>query len=242
LHSVLGHINTPDIKIWTAEDPVEITQYGLRQVQVQPKINFTFAAAMRAFLRADPDVIMVGEMRDKETADTGIEASLTGHLVLSTLHTNSAVETVTRLLDMGCDPFSFADAMLGVLAQRLARRICKDCKEHYVGTAEEYEELRQGYGPTYWDRLGIKQDGSFRLCRGKGCETCNRTGFKGRVALHELLLGSDQIKRMIQQKARTEDMLNVAMTEGMTTLVQDGIQKVLQGHTTYKEVKAVAIK
>jgi type II secretory ATPase GspE/PulE/Tfp pilus assembly ATPase PilB-like protein len=242
LHSVLGNINTPDIKIWTAEDPVEITQYGLRQVQVQPKIGLTFATAMRAFLRADPDVIMVGEMRDKETADTGIEASLTGHLVLSTLHTNSAVETVTRLLDMGCDPFSFADAMLGVLAQRLARRICKDCKEQYLGTPEEYAELRAGYGDEYWDKLGIKQDNSFRLSRGKGCEICNRSGFKGRVALHELLLGSDQMKRMVQQKARTEDMLHTAMAEGMTTLVQDGIQKVLQGHTTYKEVKAVAIK
>ncbi|HXV67434.1 MAG TPA: ATPase, T2SS/T4P/T4SS family [Nitrospira sp.] len=242
LHSVLGNINTPDIKIWTAEDPVEITQYGLRQVQVQPKIGLTFAAAMRAFLRADPDVIMVGEMRDKETADTGIEASLTGHLVLSTLHTNSAVETVTRLLDMGCDPFSFADAMLGVLAQRLARRICKDCKEQYVGTPEEYAELRTGYGEEYWDKLGIKQDNTFRLSRGKGCEVCNRTGFKGRVALHELLLGSDQMKRMVQQKARTEDMLKTALAEGMTTLVQDGIHKVMQGHTTYKEVKAVAIK
>jgi type II secretory ATPase GspE/PulE/Tfp pilus assembly ATPase PilB-like protein len=242
LHSVLGNINTPDIKIWTAEDPVEITQYGLRQVQVQPKIGFTFANAMRAFLRADPDVIMVGEMRDKETADTGIEASLTGHLVLSTLHTNNAVETVTRLLDMGCDPFSFADAMLGVLAQRLARRICKDCKEQYVGTPEEYEELRQGYGPDYWDKLGIHQDTTFHLSRGKGCEVCNRSGFKGRVALHELLLGSDEMKRMVQQKARTEDMLKAALEEGMTTLVQDGIHKVLQGHTTYKEVKAVAIK
>ena len=242
LHSVLGNINTPDIKIWTAEDPVEITQFGLRQVQVQPKIGFTFAAAMRAFLRADPDVIMVGEMRDKETADTGIEASLTGHLVLSTLHTNSAVETVTRLLDMGCDPFSFADAMLGVLAQRLARRICKDCKEQYVGTAEEYEELRAGYGPEYWDKLNIKQGDSFRLARGKGCEACNRSGFKGRIALHELLIGTDHMKRMIQQKSRTEDMLKAAIDEGMTTLLQDGIQKVLQGHTMYKEVKAVAIK
>jgi type II secretory ATPase GspE/PulE/Tfp pilus assembly ATPase PilB-like protein len=242
LHSVLGNINTPDIKIWTAEDPVEITQYGLRQVQVQPKIGLTFATAMRAFLRADPDVIMVGEMRDKETADTGIEASLTGHLVLSTLHTNSAVETVTRLLDMGCDPFSFADAMLGVLAQRLARRICKDCKEQYIGTPEEYDELRQAYGPEYWDKLGIKQDATFRLSRGKGCEICNRTGFKGRVALHELLLGTNQMKRMVQQKARTEEMLKNALEEGMTTLMQDGIQKILQGHTTYKEVKAVAIQ
>ncbi len=242
LHSVLGFINTPDIKIWTAEDPVEITQYGLRQVQVQPKINFTFAAAMRAFLRADPDVIMVGEMRDKETAEIGIEASLTGHLVMSTLHTNSAVETVTRLLDMGCDSFSFADAMLGVLAQRLTRRICKDCKEQYVGTAVEYEEIRQGYGPAHWDKLGIPQDNTFRLTRGKGCETCNRTGFKGRVALHELLLGSDRLKRMIQTKARTEEMLQAAIEEGMTTLMQDGVQKVLLGQTTFKEVKAVAIK
>jgi type II secretory ATPase GspE/PulE/Tfp pilus assembly ATPase PilB-like protein len=242
LHSVLGFINTPDIKIWTAEDPVEITQYGLRQVQVQPKINFTFAAAMRAFLRADPDVIMVGEMRDKETAEIGIEASLTGHLVMSTLHTNSAVETVTRLLDMGCDSFSFADAMLGVLAQRLTRRICKDCKEQYVGTAEEYEEIRQGYGPEHWDKLGIPQDNTFRLARGKGCENCNRTGFKGRVALHELLLGSDRMKRLIQTKARTEEMVRAAIEDGMTTLMQDGVQKALLGHTTFKEVKAVAIK
>ena len=242
LHSVLGSINTPDIKIWTAEDPVEITQYGLRQVQVLPKINFTFAAAMRAFLRADPDVIMVGEMRDKETAEIGIEASLTGHLVLSTLHTNSAVETVTRLLDMGCDSFSFADAMLGVLAQRLTRRICKDCTEQYVGTPAEYEEIRQGYGPEYWDKLGIPQDNTFRLARGKGCETCKRTGFKGRLALHELLLGSDKLKRMVQTKARTEEMLKAAIEEGMTTLMQDGVQKALLGQTTFKEVKAVAIK
>jgi type II secretory ATPase GspE/PulE/Tfp pilus assembly ATPase PilB-like protein len=242
LHSVLGHINTPEIKIWTAEDPVEITQYGLRQVQVQPKIDFTFAKAMRAFLRADPDVIMVGEMRDKETADIGIEASLTGHLVLSTLHTNSAVETVTRLLDMGCDSFSFADAVLGVLAQRLARRICKDCKEVYIASKEEYEELRLGYGPDSWDKLGITYDDTFRLWRGKGCDNCNRTGFKGRVALHELLLGTDKMKRLIQTKAKTEEMLKAAVEDGMTTLLQDGIQKCLQGHTTFKEVKAVAIK
>jgi len=242
LHSVLGYINTPDIKIWTAEDPVEITQYGLRQVQVQPKIDFTFAKAMRAFLRADPDVIMVGEMRNKETAEIGIEASLTGHLVMSTLHTNSAVETVTRLLDMGCDSFSFADAMLGVLAQRLARRVCKDCKEQYTGTREEYEEIRLGYGPEQWDKLGIPQDNTFRLSRGKGCENCNRSGFKGRVALHELLLGTEHMKRLIQTKAKTEEMVKAAIEEGMTTLMQDGIQKCLLGHTTFKEVKAVAIK
>lgn len=242
LHSVLGFINTPDIKIWTAEDPVEITQYGLRQVQVHSKIGFTFAAAMRSFLRADPDVIMVGEMRDKETAEIGIEASLTGHLVLSTLHTNSAVETVTRLLDMGCDSFSFADAMLGVLAQRLARRICKDCKEAYQPPQEEYDQLRNGYGPERWDTLGVPYDHSLRLYRGRGCDACNRSGFKGRVALHELLLGTAAMKKLVQSKARTEEMLHQALEDGMTTLVQDGIQKVLQGLTTYKEVKAVAIK
>jgi len=242
LHSVLGYINTPDIKIWTAEDPVEITQYGLRQVQVHPKIGFTFAVAMRAFLRADPDVIMVGEMRDKETADTGIEASLTGHLVLTTLHTNSAVETVTRLLDMGCDPFSFSDAVLGVLAQRLSRRICKNCKEEYRATKEEYEDLVYSYGAEHWQKMGIKHDNNFKLHRGKGCDACAKTGFKGRIALHELLLGTDRMKRLIQSKAKTEDMLKVAIEEGMSTLVQDGIAKVLQGHTTYKEVKAVAIK
>jgi type II secretory ATPase GspE/PulE/Tfp pilus assembly ATPase PilB-like protein len=242
LHSVLGYINTPDMKIWTAEDPVEITQYGLRQVQVNPKIGFTFAAAMRAFLRADPDVIMVGEMRDKETADTGIEASLTGHLVMSTLHTNSAVETVTRLLDMGCDPFSFADAMLGVLAQRLCRRICKDCKEEYHPDRDEYDALVRGYGAEQWEKLGIKYDDDFKLYRGAGCETCSKSGFKGRVALHELLLGTDRMKRLIQAKAKTEEMLKAAMEDGMTTLVQDGIMKAIQGHTTYQEVKAVAIK
>src|SRR5437867_510205 len=167
LHSALGHINTPDRKIWTAEDPVEITQYGLRQLQVHPKIGLTFAAAMRSFLRADPDVIMVGEMRDKETADIGIEASLTGHLVFSTLHTNSSVETITRLLDMGCDSFSFADAMLGVLAQRLCKRICKDCKQEYHPPQEEYDELVSGYGEEHWKKLGIAYDRNFKLFRGK---------------------------------------------------------------------------
>jgi len=145
LHSALAHINKPETKIWTAEDPVEITQRGLRQVQVLPKIGFDFAAAMRSFLRADPDVIMVGEMRDHETVATGIEASLTGHLVFSTLHTNSAPETITRLLDMGMDPFNFADALLGVLAQRLGRTLCKSCKEPYHPSREDYDNLVRAY-------------------------------------------------------------------------------------------------
>ena len=162
LHSALGFINTVDMKIWTAEDPVEITQPGLRQVQVHPKIDFTFAAAMRAFLRADPDVIMVGEMRDHETAATGIEASLTGHLVFSTLHTNSAPETITRLLDMDIDPFNFADALLGILAQRLVRTLCKDCKEAYAPAPEEFAELVEEYGLEHWDKLGVRYSPALR--------------------------------------------------------------------------------
>ena len=246
LAAMVNHKNETEYgHILTVEDPIEFVHEAkkclINQREVGPH-TLSFANALRSALREDPDVILVGEMRDLETMALAITAAETGHLVLSTLHTNSAVETVTRLLDMGCDPFSFADAMLGVLAQRLARRICKDCKEQYVGTPEEYEELRQGYGADRWDKLGVKLDNTFRLARGKGCEVCNRSGFKGRVALHELLLGSDNIKRMVQQKARTEDMLHCALDEGMTTLVQDGIQKVLLGQTTYKEVKAVAIK
>jgi type II secretory ATPase GspE/PulE/Tfp pilus assembly ATPase PilB-like protein len=242
LHAVMKHINTDERKIWTAEDPIEITQEGLRQVQVHPKIGFTFASAMRAFLRADPDVIMIGEMRDKETADIAIEASLTGHLVMSTLHTNSAVETVTRLLDMGCDSFNFADAMLGVLAMRLCKRICSHCKETYHPTQQEYDELVQGYGARYWEKLGVTYTEDLTFCRGRGCEICNHSGFKGRVALHELLIGSEEIKNLIQAKARTAEILSVAMRDGMITLLQNGIQKVLKGLTTYRQVRAVAIK
>ncbi|HWF61776.1 MAG TPA: GspE/PulE family protein [Nitrospira sp.] len=234
LHAIMKHINTDERKIWTAEDPIEITQEGLRQVQVHPKIGFTFAAAMQAFLRADPDVIMIGEMRDKETADIAIEASLTGHLVMSTLHTNSAVETVTRLLDMGCDSFNFADAMLGVLAMRLCKRICSHCKEMYHPTQQEYDELVQGYGARYWEKLGVTYTEDLTLCRGRGCEICNHSGFKGRVALHELLVGSEEIKNLIQAKARTAEILSVAMRDGMVTLLQNGIQKVLKGLTTYR--------
>ena len=241
LHALLKHINTDERKIWTAEDPVEITQDGLRQVQVHPKIGFTFASAMRAFLRADPDVIMIGEMRDKETADIAIEASLTGHLVLSTLHTNSAVETVTRLLDMGCDSFNFADAMLGILAQRLCKKICDGCKEAYQPSQREYDELVHGYGADEWAKLGIAYS-DLRLHHGRGCESCNRTGFKGRVAIHEFLFGSNELKALVQSRSATATMLRQAKQDGMTTLGQDGIQKVLKGMTTYQQVRAVAIK
>jgi type II secretory ATPase GspE/PulE/Tfp pilus assembly ATPase PilB-like protein len=242
LHAILKHINTDERKIWTAEDPVEITQDGLRQVQVHSKIGLTFATAMRAFLRADPDVIMIGEMRDKETADIAIEASLTGHLVLSTLHTNSAVETVIRLLDLGCDSFNFADAMLGVLAQRLCKRICIQCKEAYHPSRQEYDELVQGYGAEDWLTVGIEYRADWSLYRGRGCEACNRTGFKGRVPLHELLLPSEGMKHLIQTRSQTTQMLTLAMKEGLVTLVQDGIRKALQGVTTYRQVRAVAMK
>jgi type II secretory ATPase GspE/PulE/Tfp pilus assembly ATPase PilB-like protein len=241
LHSLLGHINKPDRKIWTAEDPVEITQYGLRQVQVMPKIGFDFAAAMRAFLRADPDVIMVGEMRDEETASTGIEASLTGHLVFSTLHTNSAVETVIRLLDMGCDSFNFADALLGILGQRLVKRICTDCKTEYHPERSEYDELAEAFGEEAFASLNLRYD-ELVLHRGKGCASCSKTGYRGRLGIHELMIATDEMKRLIQAKARVAEMLEMAKHEGMTTLVQDGVLKTLAGLTDFRQVKAVAIK
>jgi len=242
LHAILKHINTDERKIWTAEDPIEITQDGLRQVQVHRKIDLTFATAMRAFLRADPDVIMIGEMRDRETADIAIEASLTGHLVLSTLHTNSAPETIVRLLDLGCDPFNFADAMLGVLATRLCKRICSKCQESYHPSRDEFEELVLGYGASCRKPLEVKYHDELRLSRGRGCETCLRTGFKGRVPLHEWLVGSESIKQLIQSKACASDVLAKAISEGMVTLLQDGIRKVLSGLTTYRQVRAVATR
>jgi type II secretory ATPase GspE/PulE/Tfp pilus assembly ATPase PilB-like protein len=242
LHSALGAINVPARKIWTAEDPVEITQPGLRQVQINRKIGFDFAAAMRAFLRADPDVIMVGEIRDHETAETAVEASLTGHLVLSTLHTNSAVETVNRLLEMGVDRFNFADSLLGVLAQRLARTLCPDCKQSYHPLKEEYDALACGYGATAFAQLEFEYNDQFSLYRAKGCPACRDTGYKGRMGLHELLLVTHKFKKLIHARATVTDMLNLATSQGMTTLMQDGILKVLQGHTDYAQVRAVTTR
>jgi len=242
LHSALGSINTEDMKIWTAEDPVEITQKGLRQVQVQPKIEFTFAAAMRSFLRADPDVIMVGEMRDHETAAIGIEASLTGHLVFSTLHTNSAPETITRLLDMGIDPFNFADALLGIMAQRLIRVLCVKCKEGYHPTPEEFEEIIEAYGYEYWSATGFTYSDDLQLYRPKGCTTCNNTGYKGRMGVHELLVGTDELKRAVQRKAPIDELRKLALDQGMRTLMQDAIEKAMKGITDMKQARAIAVK
>jgi type II secretory ATPase GspE/PulE/Tfp pilus assembly ATPase PilB-like protein len=237
LHSVLAHINQPDVKIWTAEDPVEISQPGLRQVQVQPKIGWTFAAAMRAFLRADPDVIMVGEMRDTETAKIGVEASLTGHLVFSTLHTNSASESVVRLLDMGMDPFNFSDALLGVLGQRLARRLCSKCKRSRPASEEEIASLAAEYcAETRMDAAQVLQQwhGDYRvngrviLHEAVGCEAC-RAGYAGRVGIYELLVTTPRLKDLIRRRAPVPQLVEMACEGGMRLLRQDAITKVLQG-------------
>jgi type II secretory ATPase GspE/PulE/Tfp pilus assembly ATPase PilB-like protein len=262
LHSVLGYLNTPDTKIWTAEDPVEITQKGLRQVQVNKKAGMDFATVMKAFLRADPDIIMVGEMRDKETTSTGIEASLTGHLVFATLHTNSAPESIIRLLDMGMDPFNFADALLGVLAQRLARRLCVKCKQPYTPEPAEIKSLLNEYCEELMNTSSFKKDpkssveavykdwvknygnekGQLTLYRPVGCDACGGSGMKGRLGLHELLTASDRLKKAIQEHARVAEMLAICLEEGMRTLKQDGIEKVLMGLTHIKEVRTVCIK
>lgn len=244
LHSALAKINDEERKIWTAEDPVEITQRGLRQVQVQSKIGFDFAAAMRAFLRADPDVIMVGEMRDRETTHIGIEASLTGHLVFSTLHTNSAPESITRLLDMGMDPFNFADAILCILAQRLVRTLCKDCKEEYHPGQDEYDELLREYGgqEDFERFLNIPYTDDLKLCRPKGCDKCSNTGYRGRMGIHELLEGTDEMRKLIQTSARMEELREQSVNDGMTSLKQDGIAKIFSGDCDLLQVRKVCIK
>ncbi len=241
LHAALHHINRPETKIWTAEDPVEITQDGLRQVQVQPKIGFDFATAMRSFLRADPDVIMVGEMRDRETLTTGIEASLTGHLVLTTLHTNSAPETITRMLDMGMDPFNFADALLGILAQRLVRTLCGTCKEAYHPSKAEYDSLLRVSNGKLAD-MGFTYDSDLLLYRPKGCLECGNTGYRGRTGLHEVLVGTDEMKQLIQGRAKMEELRKLAIKEGMTTLMQDGIRKIFLGLTDLAQVRKVCLR
>ena len=241
LHAALGHINQPGVKIWTAEDPVEITQPGLRQVEAKPKIGLNFARIMRAFLRADPDIIMIGEMRDEETASIGVEASLTGHLVFSTLHTNSAPETVTRLLDMGLNPLNFSDAFIAVLAQRLVRKLCKSCAKEYAPSREEFEEIASEFGKKVFDKTGIKYDSDLKIKSPAKCEACSGTGYRGRMGIHELMDGTKEIKRLIKKKAPTEELYQQAAKQGMTTLKQDGIMKVFQGHTDIREVRRVCI-
>ena len=261
LHSVMKYLNTPDTKIWTAEDPVEITQKGLRQVQINKKAGLDFAVIMKAFLRADPDIIMVGEMRDKETTSTGIEASLTGHLVFATLHTNSAPESITRLLDMGMDPFNFSDALLGILAQRLAKRMCS-CKQPYTPESAELTSFLREYCDELMSTSRFKADpkgsmeavykewiktygndkGQLTFYKTVGCDKCGGTGFKGRCGLHELLIATDKLKKLIQEHSRVAEMLAQCLEDGMRTLKQDGMEKCLMGVTHMKEVRAVCIK
>ena len=241
LHSALDHINNPGVKIWTAEDPVEITQPGLRQVEVKPKIGLDFARVMRSFLRADPDIIMIGEMRDNETASIGIEASLTGHLVFSTLHTNSAPETVTRLLDMGLNPLNFSDALLGVLAQRLIRKLCPNCRKKYHPSPDEFEEIEMEYGKADFARLNIAYTPELDLYRRSKCDACSGTGYKGRMGIHELLEGTPATKKLVKEEAPSDEIFTQGVTDGMTTLKQDGISKVLSGLTDMAEVRRVCI-
>ena len=244
LHALLAHINTPDRKIWTAEDPVEIQQESLRQVQVNPKIGWTFAAAMRSFLRADPDVIMVGEMRDQETAQIGVEAALTGHTVFSTLHTNSAVESVTRLLDMGVQPFNFADSLLGVLAQRLVRRLCPSCRKNTPIDTARATALAVDYcADTLLQPAAVRAEwesryGPLSLWHAPGCEACRNTGYKGRIGIHELLENTPRIAPLIYQRASMRDIKAQAVKDGLRTLKQDGIEKCLQGLTDLAEVRS----
>ena len=252
LHSVISELNTSSRKIWTAEDPIEITQSGLRQVQINTRIGWTFAAAMRSFLRADPDVIMIGEMRDEETARIAIEASLTGHLVLSTLHTNSAPESVARLLEIGLDPFNFSDSLLAILAQRLVRRLCTHCRESVVvdgdmlqSIASQYLESSASNSPEArtaliqrWRQTHGKQGDQIHLWRRCGCPECDQTGYRGRMGIHELMLSDDAIRQHIRHRASAAEVRLAALAAGMLTLRQDGIEKVLQGMTDMSQVLA----
>jgi type II secretory ATPase GspE/PulE/Tfp pilus assembly ATPase PilB-like protein len=242
LHAVLGHINQPGVKIWTAEDPVEITQTGLRQVQVRSKIGLDFARIMRGFLRLDPDIIMIGEMRDRETAAIGLEAALTGHLVFSTLHTNNAPETLTRLLEMGMNALNISDAFLGVLGQRLVRRLCTHCSEAYRPSEEEFEDLRNEYGREAFDRSGFSYGAGLSLKKAAGCEKCNGSGYKGRIGIHELMEATSEIKLLLKRNATSHDLAVQAAKDGMTTLKQDGIRKTINGITTIREVRRVCIE
>lgn len=252
LHALLQQLNTPERKIWTAEDPVEITQSGLRQIQVHPRIGWTFAEALRSLLRADPDVIMVGEIRDRETADMAVEASLTGHLVLSTLHTNSAAETLVRLNDLGLDAFALSDSLVGVMAQRLVRRVCPDCVQWQPMDSDTLQTLtqwaQQDLPPEHpWRNTAALHAhwahsyGGLQQAHAPGCQACHGTGLRGRVALHELLVCRAEIKALIQQRASSAALRQAAAALGATSLLQDGVAKVLQGLTTLAEVRAATL-
>ncbi|MGQ0666220.1 MAG: type II secretion system ATPase GspE [Nitrospiraceae bacterium] len=227
LYAALSHINAPDKNIITVEDPVEYQLLGIGQMQVNPKINLSFAAGLRSILRQDPDVIMIGEIRDRETAEIAIHASLTGHLVFSTLHTNDAASAATRLIDMGIEPFLVASSVVAVLAQRLLRKICPDCKQPYKPSAEELS------------RLDLAPRASATLYRGTGCASCSQTGYRGRTGIFELMVLDDEIRRLIGAKADSTAIKQAAIARGMITLKQEGAAKVLQGQTSLEEVMRI---
>ncbi len=231
LYATLNAINDPDTKIVTIEDPVEYNIQGINQVQVHPKVGLTFAYGLRAFLRQDPDVMMVGEIRDHETALIAVQSALTGHLVLSTLHTNDSVSAVTRLIDMGVEPFLLASSVQGVMAQRLVRTVCKGCKRSVKPVKAVHAKFEE-YG------IPIS---SLQLTRGEGCDECAGSGYKGRAGVHELLVMTDEIRRMILERTSTGDLKKLALAQGLKTLYHDGLVKVAQGLTTLEEVLRVAV-
>ena len=230
LFAALSKINRPDLNIMTIEDPVEYQLKGISQTPVNPKIELTFASGLRSFLRQDPDVIMVGEIRDRETAEIAIQASLTGHLVFSTVHTNDAAGAITRLIDMGVEPYLVGSSLIGVLAQRLVRVLCKECREAYLPTPEELREI--GIGPE-------KGREPRMIYRAKGCDACNGTGYRGRTGIYEIMMVDDAIRELAVKKVDSGSIKRAAVQKGMRTLMEDGGRKVLRGVTSVAEVLSV---
>jgi len=229
LYSSLSFLSTPEKNITTVEDPIEMVCPDFNQIAVQPQAGITFASILRNILRQDPDIIMVGEIRDLETAENAIQAALTGHLVLSTLHTNDAVSSITRLIDLGVEPFLINATLVGVIAQRLVRRICPNCMESVVLEQDELKSLG----------IGLEQEGQIELKRGKGCVQCRKTGYKGRVGIFEMFTITEQVRKLIGKQTTVEDITKVARQEGMSTLRENAIRTMLKGVTTYSEVLRV---
>ncbi|PMC37155.1 type II secretion system protein GspE [Bacillus sp. UMB0899] len=229
LYAALNHLNSEEVNIITIEDPVEYQLEGINQIQVNTNIGMTFAKGLRSILRQDPNIIMVGEIRDRETADVAVRASLTGHLVLSTLHTNDSLGTITRLVDMGVEPFLVASSLTGVVAQRLVRKVCRDCAQEQPATQREIE---------IFAKRGLTID---RVVRGRGCGTCNMTGYKGRIAIHELLVLNDEMKRVIMNNEPFSKLREIAIKHKTIFLIDDGLLKVKQGFTTTEEILRVTV-
>ena len=235
LYSILSKLNTARVNIVTLEDPVEYEISGLNQVQINPQAGLTFASGLRSFLRQDPNIILVGEIRDNETTSLAIQAALTGHLVFSTLHTNSAATALPRLLDLGAEPFLIVSVLNAVEAQRIVRRICAGCKEEYQPTPQLIEDIKNILGSLF-----TLKESEVRLYKGKGCKECNNTGYFGRTGVYETIIVTTNIAKMVLERATAETIENQAKAEGMITMKQDGYLKVLDGITTIEEILRVA--